>query len=145
MRSHAPHKAMKADKAAVDYFRNMLEYDIGPYTLKDTLEQSPDTVCVVDVRSAESYAQGHIPGAISVPFADLPGKFASLPKDKTIVTSCGDITCLASAKAALELAQKGFKVQHLLGGFDEWKKKGYPVDSAETPVERIVDEGGPME
>ena len=48
-----------------------------------------DAVVVVDVRAAESYAEGHIPGALSVPLDDLKGHVARLKAlNKPIVTYC---------------------------------------------------------
>lgn len=41
---------------------------------------------IVDVRSAEAYAQSHISGAISIPFAEVEKRSAELPKDKNIIT-----------------------------------------------------------
>jgi hypothetical protein len=46
------------------------------------------TVTVIDVRDAASYAQGHIAGAMHVPFATVENQLASLPKGKDIVTYC---------------------------------------------------------
>ncbi len=112
----------------VEYFRAKLEYETTPYGLKQLLDQKTNNVCVVDVRDPKSYAEGHIPGARSIPLDALTASLASLPKDKTIVTYCGDITCGLSPRAALELAQKGFRVQHLLGGIAEWTKKGFRIE-----------------
>jgi rhodanese-related sulfurtransferase len=111
----------------VEYFRAKLEYETTPYALMALLESGPNNVCLLDVREQKAYAEGHIPGARSIPLESLVTALSSLPKDKTIVTYCGDIACALSPKAALELAQKGFRVQHLLGGIAEWAKKGYPV------------------
>ena len=111
----------------VEYFRAKLEYETGPYGLMALIDASPNNVCVVDVRDRTAFAEGHIPGARNIPIDSLVAALSSLPKDKTIVTYCGDIACGLSPRAALELAQKGFRVQHLLGGIAEWTKKGYPV------------------
>lgn len=111
----------------VEFYRAKLEYESSPFDLRGTMEKSPDKVCVVDVRSEETFEEGHIPGAKNIPLDRIIGELKSLPKNKTIVTYCADITCPASSKAALELAQKGFKVRHLVGGFAEWARKGYPV------------------
>lgn len=137
MRQHAPRKtATKASarpvNAAVEFFSRKLEFEIGPYALKGILDTTPAKVLVVDVRGADAFAEGHIPAAISIPLSELPVTFGRLPKDRTIVTYCGDITCSLSSKAALELAQKGFKVQHLVGGIAEWARKEYPVASARS-------------
>ena len=42
----------------------------------------------VDVRSKESFDQGHLPGAISIPLSELPGRFKDLPSGKFLITYC---------------------------------------------------------
>lgn len=113
---------------AADYFKAKLDYDMSPYGLHEALDEGTADYAVVDVRDAEQYAAGHIPKAISIPLKDLPGKLKTLPKDKTIVTYCGSITCQLAPTAALELAQKGFKVKELHGGIKEWTGMGFPVE-----------------
>jgi rhodanese-related sulfurtransferase len=115
--------------SAADFFRAKLEYEASPYGLKAQMEKSPGEAWVIDVRSTDAYREGHIPGAHSIPIDQLTSKLNSLPRDRVIVTYCGDITCPLSSKAALQLAEKGFRVQHLVGGFAEWSRKGYPVES----------------
>jgi rhodanese-related sulfurtransferase len=122
--------AAKLVTGPVEYFRAKLEYEITPGGLKKLLENPPNNVCVVDVREAEQYDAGHIPEARSIPLASLVSYFYSLPKDMMIVTYCSDIACGLSTQAALELAQKGFQVQHLIGGFAEWTRRGFPVETA---------------
>lgn len=46
------------------------------------------TAIFVDVRDAGSYAAGHIPGALSIPLADLPNRLNELKKDAWIITYC---------------------------------------------------------
>lgn len=118
--------------SSVEYYRAKLSYEMGPYSLKALLDdKTNDTLHIVDVRSPEAYAEGHIPTAVNIPLQELPGKMSQLPKDKTIVTYCGSITCQMAPKAALELAQKGFKVVELHGGLKEWHAYGYPVESTD--------------
>jgi rhodanese-related sulfurtransferase len=119
----------------VEYFRAKLEYEITPYGLKKVLDKAPETVCVVDVREREAYDAGHITGARSVPLDSLVTALASLPKDRVIVTCCSDLACDASEQAALELAQKGFRVQQLKGGLAEWSRRGFPVEATPRPAE----------
>ena len=114
----------------VEYFRAKLEYEIAPASLRKLLDRMPNNVCIVDVRDAEQYDAGHIPGARNIPMETLVSAFYSLPKDMMIVTYCADLACGLSPQAALELAQKGFQVQHLIGGFEEWSRKGFPIETA---------------
>jgi len=111
---------------AVDFFTAKLQFEATPYGLKNA--ENPSEYFILDVRDAESFAKEHIPGATNVPLVDLTKKLATLPKDKTIVTYCWHHDCAAAPKAALELAQRGFKVKDLCGGIKAWKEAGFPVE-----------------
>jgi rhodanese-related sulfurtransferase len=41
---------------------------------------------VVDVRGAEEYAAGHVPGAIHIPAEELPRRLGEVPQDRAVVT-----------------------------------------------------------
>lgn len=112
---------------AAEYLRAKLDFEATPIGLKETLETTPGNVVVVDVRDEESFRKEHILGATNIPAKDIVKRLADLPRDRTIVTYCWDMTCALAPKAALELAQKGFKVQFLAGGLEEWRKKGLAV------------------
>ena len=112
---------------AAEYFKAKLAFETTPHGLKSALEKG--TVYLVDVRSSEAYAKEHIAGATNVPIDELAKHLGKLPKDKTLVTYCWNLTCYAAPKAALELAEKGFAVQELVCGIAEWKGAGFPVES----------------
>jgi hypothetical protein len=58
-------------------------------SVEDLREQwKAGAVTVVDVRDDASFAAGHIPGAIHIPFARIEGEMSALPKNKPIVTYC---------------------------------------------------------
>lgn len=80
-----------------------------------------DSVTLVDVRTAEEFAAGHIDGAqnIDVLQSDFAQKAqAALPKDQTIAVYCR--SGKRSLKAAHILAGLGYKVINLRGGWLEW-------------------------
>ncbi len=111
---------------AVDYFRTKLEFETTPHTLKEDMEKGG--VYILDVRDKDAFMKERIAGAQNIPLSELPQNYRALPKDKIIVCYCWDLTCFLAPKAAMELAQKGFRVQHLIGGIEEWKKKGFSVE-----------------
>ena len=117
-----------SELTSVQYFSAKLAYEMTPWALKSILEKNADQVVLLDVRPADMFAAEHIKGAKNIPLPELVAGLSTLPKDKTIVTYCGDLTCGLAPKAALELAQKGFKVMELVGGIDVWSKKGFPVE-----------------
>lgn len=110
---------LTAESPAVEYFKSKLEFETTPFTLKFNLEKGK--VLLLDVREKIAFDAEHIPGAVNIPLAELEGKLAELPKDKTLVTYCWHFACALAPKAALFLAQKGFKVQELNGGLAMWK------------------------
>lgn len=73
---------------------------------------------LVDVRTPEEFAQGHLPGAVNLPVDQLRQRLEELPRDREIVTYCqvGQRGYLAQRL----LAQRGFSVQNLSGGYKTW-------------------------
>ena len=83
---------------------------------------------ILDVRTPEEYAAGHIPGALRLDFnsPDFADKAESLPKVATYLVYCR--SGARSAKAAAMLREKGFlEVLEIEGGILEWQKDGLPV------------------
>jgi rhodanese-related sulfurtransferase len=74
---------------------------------------------VVDTRSRDAYAAGHIPGAISFPHREMNTETtAGLDRSKVYVVYCDGIGCNASTKGAYILARLEFRTKELLGGLD---------------------------
>lgn len=88
-------------------------------------------VTVIDVRPREEYVAGHIPGAISVPLADLPKRLRDLRKRHDIVAYCRGPYCVMSLDAVDLLRRKGFRAQRLEHGVVEWRAQGGRVDTGE--------------
>ncbi|MEU0569616.1 metalloregulator ArsR/SmtB family transcription factor [Nonomuraea sp. NPDC005983] len=91
----------------------------------------PDTV-IVDVRSAAAYAEGHVPGAVSVPLSELRHHLADLPEDAEIVAYCGGPYCVVSPKAVRLLRERGLRARPLEGGLTGWRRSGRPLSAATT-------------
>jgi rhodanese-related sulfurtransferase/DNA-binding transcriptional ArsR family regulator len=88
-------------------------------------------VTVIDVRPREEYVAGHIPGAISVPLADLPKRAGELRKRRDVVAYCRGPYCVMSLDAVDLLRRRGFRAQRLEHGVAEWRAQGWRVDSGE--------------
>ena len=57
--------------------------------LKEKLDAGADIV-IVDVRGKEDFDEGHITGAISIPWEKMEARYTELPRDKEIITYCSD-------------------------------------------------------
>ncbi len=88
-------------------------------------------VLVLDVRPRHEYAAGHIPGAQSVPVAELRRQLRVLPKDTEVVAYCRGPYCVYADDAVRELTRRGFRARRLIDGFPEWKRAGLSVAAGE--------------
>jgi len=108
-------------------------HEIGVEQSQTAVQQAD---LVIDVREAEEYAQGHIPGAVHMSRGMLEFKLASQPayqpRDLRIVLYCK--TSGRAALSAQSLQAMGYmNVQSIAGGFDAWSAAGLPVAKPEAP------------
>jgi rhodanese-related sulfurtransferase/biotin operon repressor len=102
--------------------------EMEPVPATELLERAKKgLVTVLDVRPAEEYRAGHIPGAINVPVDKLEGYLARLPKRKEVVAYCRGPYCLMSFDAVEKLRKRGWRARRLANGLPEWRAAGLPV------------------
>lgn len=87
-----------------------------------------EDLLVLDVRPPEEYAAGHLPGAVSIPVAELKRRLKELPKNKQIVAYCRGAFCAFAPEAARYLEKKGYKTRVLDSGLPDWKAAGLPIE-----------------
>jgi rhodanese-related sulfurtransferase/biotin operon repressor len=103
--------------------------DLEPVPARELLERArKGLVTVLDVRPAEEFAAGHLPGAINVPLDKLESYLSKLPKRKEIVAYCRGPYCLMSFEAVEKLRKRGWQARRLQDGFPEWRAAGLPVE-----------------
>ena len=127
LRGVAEHRAADVEKLLQDWLahRDKLE----PVAAREVLKRArAGLVTVLDVRPAEEYAAGHLPGAINVPIDKLEGYLSKLPKRKEVIAYCRGPYCLMSFEAVEKLRQRGFKAKRLEDGYPEWRAAGLPVE-----------------
>ena len=87
----------------------------------------PDHLFVLDVRTPQEYAEGHVPGAVNVPYDQLASRLAEVPKDKDVVLYCK--SGRRAGIAADVLAANGYtRLSHLEGDMPAWAAKGHAVE-----------------
>ena len=87
-------------------------------------------VVVLDVRPEPEYRAGHIPGARSVPLAELASLAPKLPRRRQIVAYCRGPYCVYADDAVRLLQGGGLKARRLDVGFPEWRRAGLPVETS---------------
>ncbi len=80
---------------------------------------------VVDVRTSQEFARGHLPGAIHVPVDELRGRLSELPRDRSLVVYCQ--VGMRGYLATRILLQEGFSVRNLSGGYRNYELFGKPA------------------
>ena len=103
---------------------------VAPMSQEALLEHQsrhPDHLFVLDVRTPQEYAEGHVPGAVNVPYDQLASRLAEVPKDKDVVLYCK--SGRRAGIAADVLAANGYtRLSHLEGDMPAWAAKGHAVE-----------------
>jgi rhodanese-related sulfurtransferase/DNA-binding MarR family transcriptional regulator len=127
LRTLAASRLAEVERLAAAYLgaRNELE-PVTRQELARRLQQGEELV-VLDVRPAEEYAAGHLPGAVSIPISELRRRLAELPRDREIVAYCRGPFCAFAHDAVQVLADAGLTARRLEDGLPEWQAAGLPV------------------
>ena len=130
-----PSKVLETPAADVNtaqnHFLSRLSFETDAWDVYNDLTNDVAGIVVIDARTPDAYARGHVPGAINLPYRKIDASAISfLSKDKVIVTYCDGVFCNASTKAAARLSALGFKVKEMLDGMDGWKREGYPIEES---------------
>ena len=122
-----------------DYFAAKLASETDASDLY-ARQKAEDDVVVIDVRSDEAWAQGRVPGAVHMHYADIARRAPQeLPAGIDVVVYCWSPGCNAGAKGALEFAKLGYPVREMIGGFEYWVREGYPVEDHDGIHRRPID------
>lgn len=116
------------------HFAAEFTFEADCWDVHDALSGEPDFV-LLDVRSAELYARGHVPGAIHLPHGKLvESKLTPWPMDTLFVTYCAGPHCNGAARGALRLARLGRPVKIMAGGVTGWVDEGFELATAPLPA-----------
>ena len=119
------------DSVAADTTHALAEGAISLAEMKRLFDEG--SVIILDARDASEYEQGHIPGAINIPYDRIPEYFdvlnSQVPTDAHVVVYCRSLTCDFSDQLATELKIIGYQnVSVFSGGWEQWTTAGYPIE-----------------
>ncbi|NIM01057.1 MAG: hypothetical protein GTN89_09145 [Acidobacteria bacterium] len=125
----APPPTARRDLPVIEDFGRPME--IGLEAVKQLHEA--DAALFIDAREDWEYAEGHIAGAINLPYEQAITDPAMLEQvdqgGRPIIVYCGGGSCEISIQVAWELLGVGkTHIAVYMGGFPEWQQAGYPVD-----------------
>lgn len=134
MRTVAVDRMAEAERARDDYLHGERatapgeqDQEVGRDELLARV--SDGEVTVVDVRPAEEYAAGHIPGAVSIPLDELQQRIDELPPGQQVVAYCRGAYCVLAYEAVDLLRAAGREARRLQDGMLEWRLTELPVDT----------------
>ena len=120
--------------AAAAFFAARLDFQTDVSDVRAGLAGNARLV-VLDSRARAAWEQGHIPGAVHLPTADIAARAAALLDPAVpVVTYCWGPGCNGATRAALALARAGFDVKEMIGGIEYWIREGFPVRTPEGDV-----------
>ena len=102
--------------------------ELEPVTLGELRRRLREgDVTVIDVRPEEEYRAGHIPGALSIPVAELKRRLGEIPKRREVVAYCRGAYCVYSVEAVEILRKHGYRARRADEGLPDWRAGGLPV------------------
>jgi rhodanese-related sulfurtransferase/DNA-binding transcriptional ArsR family regulator len=126
LRGIAERNSAKVNLVIRTYFddRDSME----PMSRSELIEQlKAGLVTVLDVRPADEFALGHVPGAVNIPLRDLEARLIEFSPSQEIIAYCRGPYCVLSYEAVALLRAKGFSARRLEDGLPEWRSAGLPV------------------
>lgn len=124
---------------ALEYFQTKLRHETDASDVY-AAQRAGESFTIVDVRSEDAWNQGHVVGAIHMPYREIAARAPQeLDLAVPVVVYCWSPGCNAGAKGALEFAKIGYGVREMIGGYEYWVREGYPTEGSEGPLPRTFD------
>ncbi|MDG0855166.1 rhodanese-like domain-containing protein [Roseateles puraquae] len=128
MPSHVTAIPAASPAEAQAHFAAEFRFETDCWDVHDALSRGEADFVLLDVRSAELFARGHVPGAVHLPHGKLvESKLAAWPAETLFVTYCAGPHCNGAARGALRLAALGRPVKIMAGGITGWLDEGFAL------------------
>jgi rhodanese-related sulfurtransferase len=115
---------------ALAHFQKLLAYETDCWDVHVAFAAGHPGFVLLDVRSPEAFAAGHLPGAASLPHRRITERnLAAYPADVLFVVYCTGPHCNGADRAAVALSRLGRRVKKMIGGITGWKEEGFELTS----------------
>ena len=114
------------------FFEQKIAFTTGPMELDHAIK-GHENIVIVDVREAEDYAKGHVPGAINLPRENWQNP-EGLQKNRPNIVYCYTQQCHLAAHACVAFATQGYPVVELEGGFETWRENELEIEKGSSRV-----------
>jgi len=132
-------------QVALAHFERLLTLETDCWDVHIALETRDSGFVLLDVRSPESFAAGHLPTAINLPHQRINERnLRQYPKNTLFVVYCSGPHCNGADRAAIRLARLERPVKKMIGGIEGWKDEDFALIKGAQP-ERVNVENGAME
>lgn len=119
--------AASSDRAAA-HFGVGFEFETDCADVAAALRGGQPDFVLLDVRGADLYNRGHLPGAVNLPHGKIVAvKMAEYAPDTVFVTYCAGPHCNGAQRGAYRLAKLGRPVKLMIGGVTGWLDEGYEL------------------
>lgn len=109
------------------HFAAKFTFEADCWDVHHALANGLQDFVLLDVRGRAAYAEAHVPGALSLPHADITAErmAARWPAGTLFVVYCAGPHCNGADRAALKLAKLGWPVKIMIGGMTGWADEGF--------------------
>ena len=113
--------------AAFEHFSANLTFETDCWDVHDALAREPDFI-LIDVRSPDLFARGHVPGAVNIPHAKIiESRLNQYGTETVFVVYCAGPHCNGAHRGAIHLARLGRPVKLMIGGITGWIDEGFEL------------------
>ena len=113
---------------ALAHFEARLRLETDCWDVHESLALGAADFVLLDVRSPEAFAAGHVDGAVNLPHATITREcMNAFPPNTTFVVYCAGPHCNGANKAAVRLARLGLRVKEMIGGVTGWQDEGFSL------------------
>jgi rhodanese-related sulfurtransferase len=131
MTSHVAQTPAAPSANAVTHFSAEFTFETDCWDVHHAISTDTQDFVLLDVRSPDLYAKGHVPGAINLPHGKIvESKMAQWPASTLFVTYCAGPHCNGAARGALRLAKLGRPVKIMSGGITGWIDEAFALQKS---------------